>query len=235
MKSILVSMLSATIIAIAASSNAQTLLSVDFNTGSSPTETGFQDFDEPSASGGSLTFGAYTVTVFGPVTSRDRGAFNTIQPGYDNTELVQDLITSFNHTNGDANTDTPSSTAFSVSGLDANTSYNMRIWALDKGNNNPVKAGLFDMNTSGGPSLIGDTITSSNSTTSPSDNNAFSTFGEVITDGTGTLNIGYVANFGSTGNLNGFELSVVPEPSTFVLLAGALAFGVVARRRRHHS
>jgi hypothetical protein len=225
-------------LAMAGTAHSQPLIAVDFNTAASPVETGFENFDVENATVGvdgevAQTFGDYTITFFpnfNDVQVRDRNAFGTIEPGYDYTELVQDFVVQFEHTN-DPNpaTTSPDGTAFTISGLDANTSYNIRIWAMAKSFNDGMEQVLWDMNASGGPQVIGNTIINSTSSTSPADNNVFSTFGEAVTDASGVLDIGYVATSGN-GSINGLEL--IPEPRTFALIAGLLGLGLVILRRR---
>ena len=221
--------------------SAQVLLAVDFNLSSNPdslTETGFSGFGLSSSGGSSSgnttpqTFGAYTVALLTGVTSGDSTA--GLPTGRYRTALTDSGAFTYNHLYEDlagqlarTTSATPATTAaglsaFSISGLAANTQYSIQIWAMDATQNNGVVSAFYDTTVGTGASatLIGNTITNSNSPVL-TDNNAYSTSGLVRSDENGVLRIGVTVTSG-TGILNGFAISAVPEPSSLAALGLAL-------------
>jgi len=224
---------------MAGSANAVIVLAVDFgrsDAGAGLTEPGFSTFHITGANRDpgvteTQTFGAFTVSVFPSnqdagnrgASGRDRAA--PLDSGaFTYGDLLRDLVTRI------AQGNTPGSPLESmrVSGLTPLTQYTLQLWALDtgSGSDNEV-AEWYDMS-SGSNIFLGTII---NDTTAPvlTSNDDFSIKVTVTSNAAGELMIGSVFP-ASQGQINGFTLEPVPEPSTglLALAAGALAF----RRRR---
>src|SRR5690606_30887667 len=121
-----------------------------------------------------------------------------------------------------------------LSGLDANTEYDVQIWSLD-----PQYGGtetftwwdlsLYDSEDSESePVLIGEIINQTSPT--PTSNDAFSTIGRLTSNAAGELILSQTATAGD-GAINGLTISLVPEPGSMMLL-GLGGLGLMARRRR---
>ncbi len=131
---------------------------------------------------------------------------------------MRDLVTAL--------TLTSTGTTFSLSGLDANTPYTIQIWALDRGFNYNASHSFFE--TTGGISTSLGTVINS-TTATPANNDEFSVTGTVTSDGSGVVNIGHTASAGN-GAIDGFQLTVIPEPSAALLgMVGSLL--LLSRRR----
>jgi len=132
-----------------------------------------------------------------------------------------------------------------LTGLAASTTYTIQVWGVDY-TAGALKSGyfhLFDATNEGAgytslPSLgsysIGSTPSSggaSSGITTISNNNQYSVTANVTTDSTGTLIVKSISNIDGSGIMNGFVL--IPEPSSAVLLFGAMGGLVLLRRRSH--
>lgn len=240
---------------LAPAASAQLILAVDFNQENndvvSPTESGFSSYildrNVSPSTPASQAFGPYTVAFNsvsggGPqmtgsnLTVRDRGS---IAEGgsFTNGDLLRDLagqLTRRDAGAGNALTSAPSADAFTVSGLTIGQQYEIRLWSHNKDNDSGFINAWYDR-TTGTSVLIGGIENISVPTYSNFDNNFQSVAGLVTAvdngSGSGIIRLGLSVS-GGTGALNGFTLTLVPEPGTGALLLGALgAFALIRRRR----
>lgn len=178
-----------------------------------------QVFSNVDVGGGVL---ANVTVAFPQGGNRDRAA--PLSSGaFTQGDLYRDLFTGLSETS--------TGTTFSISGLAANTSYNIRIYSLDSANNN--NAEYIWYNTTGGTSTEIGRITNKTGLVPASDaaaQSAFSVFATVTTNASGTLTFGHIDPAG-TGTINAFVLESIPEPSRVLLLGLAGAFCVMRRRR----
>ncbi len=200
------------------------ILMVDLGTATSAIETGYvrQDVATMIHTVSGPASGSLTVSVPGPgVGNRDRGAIAD-NGAFTNGDLLRDLFSDL--TRGE-NADT-----LSISGLDPNTTYTLQVFALDKNFNDGATFTFYDTTgvTTGTNSNVLGMITNSTSP-APTSNNDFSIMFNITSDATGVIEIGQVASAGN-GAINGFVLAV-PEPSSALLAASALLFGLARRRR----
>lgn len=244
------------VLALCASSQAAMLLAVDFNdvrgtpTVTSPTETGFQAFDRDTATedttvgnatqtyatlGGNITvrfeflFGQGLAQLGVP---RDRGLNNLGDNGtFTQGDLLRDLFTNVN--------ETTNGTTIYLSGLAANTPYQIKLFSYDNSNANSLFAyydttattGVGGTKTGTGTgTLLGQFNNQSGAGTYPNDNNDFSLTATVTSSATGFISLGHTSSL-SGGAVNGFELTAVPEPSSAMAFVSGLAFLIVRRRR----
>lgn len=241
--SVLRALLMASLALFAASTPAQSqvVLAVDFNASfdaNSTTESGFQAFNALTNAGStnpSALIGSYNVELFGAtVQGRYRGAL-TDAGSFSYNDLLEDLATNFNRLTSSSATasTTPTSTAFTISGLAANTSYSIKLWSLDRGFNNGAVQYWWNTTPGTGASalLLGSIINSTS--VLPTDNNSYSVTATVTSSASGTLSFGHVTTAGN-GVLNGFELSAIPEPSTYALLMVGVC-ALVYLRRKHRA
>jgi hypothetical protein len=236
-----------------ASAHAQTaILSVDFdrrdsvaNPTPSPTETGFQSFvvtQNPNATSAiSQVFGSYTVTLthgtLSAISARDRGAIAD-NGSFTYGDLLRDGAVQLNRSTAAANTQAAVETAgvatqttLSISGLAPLTTYQVRLWTHNRNNDN--NSWFAWWNTTNGTGASASLVGSLQNVATPTytSNTQFSVIGSVLSDAGGVIRFGQVVGSGGpTGIINGFQ--VIPEPSTYAMLAGALALGLVAWRRR---
>jgi|GEM_PF-4749841 len=243
MKHTTLCLLAAGILAFAPSVHAQVILAVDFGntvTGSA-VESGFQGFvpagstnsntpTNPSQTFGTIPDPQFTVAFPGAAGFRyrseiaDTGSFTY-------GDLLEDLATNFNRTTYVDSTTRPGSDTFTISGLSANTTYSIRLWSLDRAFNNGTVMHWY--NTTGGTGASSVLIGTVTNSTSPifSSNTDYSTFGTVTSDSSGVIRIGALVQGTGSGQLNGFELSAIPEPSTYALLLTGAGLLVWLRRK----
>lgn len=221
--------------------SAQTVLAVDFNASfdaNSTTETsiafsGFNTLTNGGSLNPSATFGAYTVQFFGATVQGRYRSSLTDSGSFTYNDMMEDLATNFNRVLNASATSatTPTANAFTISGLQANTTYQIQLWSLDRSFNNGAVQYWWNTTSGTGASatLLG-SITNSTSIL-PTSNDSYSVVGTVTSSATGTLSFGHVTTLGN-GVLNGFVLSAIPEPSAFAALAGLFTLGFAAYRRR---
>jgi hypothetical protein len=207
-------------------SEAATILAVDFGLNTAPsTEAGFESFVLSNGGNSNVTqtypglsgvaSGSITLTLTA-ASGRDRGQPTTgASPA-----LYRDLFTALNETTTD--------TTFSLSGLDPSTAYNIEIWSLDRGFNSGATYTWVDTTVPGSPVTIG-TITNNTSAT-PASLSEFRVAATVTADASGVLRFGHNDSAG-TGTINGFRISAVPEPGSLGLAAAAGGL-LLGRRRR---
>jgi hypothetical protein len=196
-------------LAIANSADAA-ILAVDFGASDKPVETGFTGQSSTSDTH-STTAGDLTVDISG------------IQGLFDYTTNTgtthQDLFRDFYFKNNGSMTLTLSGPAIS-----ANTEYDFTFWSL---------YGLEARNTtiSGTAGTTGASLGPIAYTVNPSSLSDNAASGKFTSDSSGVLTF----TLGSTNNrpaINGFEISAVPEPSTFILATLSLLGLIGGRRRR---
>ena len=238
MKSAPLLLLGSVIVFTAGSARAAIVLAVDFgrsDAGSLLVEPGFSAFHITGANRDpgvteTQTFGAFSVSVFPAnvdagnrgASGRDRGA--PLDTGsFTYGDLLRDLVTRI--AQGDVSGNPVES--MRITGLAPLTQYTLQLWALDTGSGADNEVSEW-YNMSSGSNIFLGNIT--NDTTSPvvTSNNDFSILVPVTTSAAGELRIGSVFP-ASQGQINGFTLDLVPEPSTGVL---ALAAGVFTFQRR---
>lgn len=202
----------------------------------SPTQSTFQPFN---LSGTSLdgvhtrTYGDFTVSLRTLVNSgRDRGSPSADNPpNFTRSALYRDLVQNIARTAAPVSNPAPTAAnnyyaGLAVSGLAANTEYSFQFFAYDSGNTNQVES-IFDYtgSTAAGPGTLLGTITRPSPNVAPTTNNDYSLAVNVTTDANGRALFNFTADNPSTlavndGNpvLNGFIVSVVPEPASLALL-----------------
>jgi hypothetical protein len=197
-------------LALAAGSlNAATVVQIDFGAGVSPVQSGFTA--QTSASAG-------YATDAGDITVASNGSFfnRTAQQSYTDAALMGDF-TFVNNLATNALTLT-----INGAGISESTDYEITFYSYDSqhgsGGGTVSYAGL--LGTTGSTS-----INYSNSLTS---NSATATW---TSDGSGVLTIG-VSGTNEGPRISGMEITVVPEPSSFALLAGCFGLTWVMLRRR---
>jgi uncharacterized protein (TIGR03382 family) len=212
-KSIISSLVAFASLGLVATSANGALLMVDFGPGSSPVATGFQGVGRNGA-----TLGDFTVAVEGEWGDFDRGT-----PSGDNQtdHFYRDFIF-------DNNADGFTITISGV-GIAANTEYALTFYSYDSGNVRPTAvhatAGTI------GTSLTGFAATTRDEPTSLAQHSATGNF---TSNGSGVLTFlvdGSANDTSIRSAINGFEISAIPEPSTFAL--GAIGLLALLRRRRH--
>lgn len=126
---------------------------------------------------------------------------------------------------------------FSFSGLEANIDYEFTFWAWERQFSNDDVTVEFYNTTDGGSTLIDSVDLVGVQPTSASD---YSTNFTISSNATGEISLdvfGVTTSDPSSSEgvmINGFEITAIPEPGTFALIAGVLGFGVVILRRRRH-
>jgi len=225
------------------------VLSVDINAGTgtqSPTQSGFTGIGLTVATGTgpyttsftglstaytasgtvglSLTFPAPT----GQYTARDRTTTTADTGNFTYSNLYRDIVSS--GSNG--------TLSIGFTGLLANTTYQLRFYSYDD-SAVASRTMIFTDWTSGsaGTGAATGSVTYTGGhvfTGAVGDNYLYSTLITVTSSATGTLDIRQTAGGNYASVLNGFEIiSVIPEPSTYAMIAGALGLmGAVSFRRR---
>jgi hypothetical protein len=216
------------LVIVGSRASAAPFLHVDFNSGSSPTESGPPTFSAFSISGTpasasvsystplSMTSGTTTISLAssaGNLDKRDRGTPSD-SGSFTFGELYRDFATTF---------DNDRSMLIEISGLKPSTPYNVTFYAYDS-----IVSSLSNTltNTTSGtqPSSSG-TITQSSS--SISSNSQYALTMDVISDSSGVATFTETPSAGTSPRLNG--LQIAPEPSCLGLLALA---GLALLRRR---
>ena len=210
------------------------LINVDFNTSSSPTYTGpavlgiagdkWNSINGLSTLGGpfNLVDSANNATALTLSYSNTKGFFNAGNSiAYTGTEI--DLMGDYMYVNGGG------TATVSLSGLTPNGRYNLVLYSIGNG------AGNLDTDfTVGGVTKVANNP--QGNTVGFVENQDYVRF-VTSADLLGKISIDFIGTLGNTGNragnLNGLQLSTVPEASTLVLsLAGCAGMGLVALRKK---
>ena len=245
------------LVSLAASGQAAMLLAVDFNEinstpVTSPTQSGFQAFNidrgSNNTTSGARTANftasdASTITVNlpnGATISRDRGTGNGItnSGAFTYSDLYRDMAVHIIRNSPAVGGATPTlaqvqaATSMSLTGLNANRTYTIRLWSVNPGFDNNVVAEWFNLTpqtfaVQGAETSLG-TITNL-SASNPTSNTAFSILATVTSNQNGELYFRQSTPSGS-GHFNGFEL--IPEPSSAMALVSSIALLLGIRRRR---
>lgn len=184
------------------------IIAFDIQTGSN-TQTGFTAVTSFPASDGTVTM---SVDV-SPSGFRDRGITTPIN-GNPDAQLMRDL----------AFWSTSDPITFTFTGLQANTIYTATTWAFDAESGNSDKN--IDFTTNGGTVSI--TTSNTNASYNPI------ALANITSNASGTATIIMEHTGGSGGAVsftNGFQLELIPEPASLILL-GAGSVVVLGRRRR---
>jgi len=205
--SILVGLLLASAVA-----NAQAI-AFDIQSGSN-TQSGFTAVTSFPTSDGTVSLSVDT----SPNGFRDRGVTSPIS-GNPDENILRDL----------AFWGTSDPITFTFSGLQASTEYEGLFWVFDPESGNSGKN--IDFTTTGGSGGGTVSITTDNT---DANNNPYSLVNFFSTgSGTATITMDHTGGSGGAVSfVNGFELAVVPEPSSFALLAGMFGLTWVMLRRR---
>jgi len=201
-------------------------ITVDFNDeGTTLTESGFTGFDTADA-GTATAIGngiSLTMNSFGNNGGRDRGTAGLTAAA----DFFRDGITG--NDNGGKEID------FAFSGLMADSDYELTFWAWDNTfNNDDVTAQI--MNTTDGGSTLSGSIDLTG--TAPTSLSELQTTFTITSSASGTISLDF---FGvqtsdtaiSRGLMvNGFEITAIPEPTTFAWLVALSTFGLVVNRRK---
>lgn len=131
------------------------------------------------------------------------------------SDLLRDYIS-------DYEADTAATSGFSFAGLTPNSPFNLVVYV----NAHNAGSRRISITVDGNTQL-------SNVNTTPSSfvlNDNYMLFSNVMSNGSGVLS-GTFTGIGGEGSIHGMQLAI-PEPSTYAAIAGALALGLVAWRRR---
>ena len=220
-----------TLLAGSGMAHAQITSSYDFNLDDgegtiSPTESGFTGITTTSANSGSATLDdgiSLEYNGFFNAGGRDRGTADLTV----NADFFRDGFTG--NDSGGKEID------FSFSGLEANIDYEFTFWAWERQFSNDDVTVEFYNTTDGGSTLISSVDLVGVQPTSPTD---YSTNFTISSNAAGEITLdvfGVTTSDPSSSEgvlINGFEITAIPEPGTFALIAGVLGFGVVILRRR---
>lgn len=182
--------------------------SFDIQSGSN-TQSGFTPVSSFPATDGTVTI---SVDV-NPSGFRDRGITAPIT-GHPDAAILRDL----------AFWSTSDPITFTFSGLQLNTEYTVLGWVFDSESGNSGKN--IDFTTNGGTASI--------TTSNTSNNNAAFSIPNLTSNGAGTATIVMDHTGGAGGAVsfvNGFELEVIPEPSSTLIVGLGLGLGLLRRRR----
>ncbi|MBT3295647.1 MAG: hypothetical protein HN383_10275 [Verrucomicrobia bacterium] len=160
------------------------LLSVDFNAGT--VQTGFIAGTTSGASDGGITLG---ITGAGGIITRG-AAVDGVDPGFTYANLYNDWLYG-------------TSVDFSISGLDANTAYEITWYSYD--DNNTVYNNIITAKA--GSNTTGDTLLTTSGGRVPPKANDDLAFTGTWTSTTGTLDLTNVDAFTSGVRVNGIEIS----------------------------
>ena len=224
------------LVSLAAVSNAATLL-VDFNRGTSDTQSGFTAYQVPGSAAFQTTF-AYADTVSGNLTftaTNGSGADNSrdrTSPANSGGFTYNALYRDFLFDNGNAGAD---SFDITFSGLVASSAYSFTFYAFDHDQANG-HTNTFTLNTAGATfnSIFINTAGATGGTGVITDAGTPTTNSQYALTLAGTTNSLGNISFTQTGSaypiLNGFE--IVPEPSSAMALLSSIALLLGIRRRR---
>lgn len=195
-------------LAVSAMATAHASIAFDIQAGSN-TQTGFTPVTSFPASDGTVSISASSA----PSGTRDRGVTAPIV-GNPDAAILRDL----------AFWSTSNAITFTFVGLQANTEYSVTTWVFDSESGNSGKN--INFTTNGGTT----SITTSNTDAS---NNPIA-LDNLTADGAGIATIVMDHTGGAGGAVsftNGFELTLIPEPASLMLL-GLGSVLIASRRRR---
>lgn len=232
------------ILGCGASVSAQTILSVDFGSVNNPAaQTDFVVFNtSENATAGPIVrnytnlnldwtaSGSVSVTLAsgtnlaatGNMIARNRTGTAANSGSFTYNALYRDLVIAQNSAN----------MRIGITGLNANTYYDVRIYAYDHDN-----AGTALFANATGTNTVSDTISwtaGGINGANPDENLRFSTVLRVLTDSNGSLIIANTRQSGGSNQaiINGIEIAAIPEPATAGVLFSVGALGAALARRR---
>lgn len=210
---------------------AQAALILDFNggnpSGTGPSQSGWDGFTLPGPGSYSGVTVAASVVGTAQLQGRDRGVNNPPNSGsFTLSNMYRDFLIADNSTaNGGV--------SLLIGGLTPNAQYDGRIWSYDYGQRDNATPSLFRADWFANGNQIANDWSFAGWGLPANDTVASFTF-SAVANGSGQITIQGLRDAGSTGNsvsINGLQLTLVPEPSSALLLVfGAVA--LVGRRFR---
>ena len=207
------------VLALGGAAEAASIAAFDVNVAGSPTQTGYAAIDFPQTNDGgtnSATQNGITCEVTFDWASRDRGTSGPLD-GHALAELYREIAASADHNGQDVNVE--------LSGLSPDTPYNLLWHHYDNGDPDTGTTGFRGYKDSVDPAnLLFETAADGYGRDQPE--SAWSSAFAVTSDASGQISL--ISGSHSDPDLwmhsiTGFEVvSIVPEPSMFLLIAAGL-------------